>query len=160
MAAGQQNLNKAITDKFRADSGDPSYLVELTGHSATNLRIGRNQPVSKGESPFLGISIFTTTPVSADGPSHVMLSRVHFRAYSAVELTAMKIADRLDDLLHARAEQVAGRTNVEFYDFSDSNISNRQTRWKNRDVSDFDDDTDVWMVLVEAELIWLDTPCP
>jgi hypothetical protein len=158
MATAQEKLGLAIVTKLRADTGAGS-LVTLTGHSATKLRIGMDKPVKKGETPYFGVAVFTSVPVSDNGPSHVQVARIHFLAYSTKPLTATQLADRIEHLLHARDEQDAGRTNTEFYDFSSGIISNRQTRWKRRDQGIYDDDTEVWKVLVEAELIWLDEPC-
>ena len=160
MSTGQERLNKAITDKLRADSGAADRLVELTGYSATKLRIGRDKPVTKGEAPFLGVSVFNSEPIAEDGPTHVQRARVHFRAYSTSELTAIKLGDRLEVLLHAVATQNSGRTNAEWFNFSNAQVSNKQTRFKNRDQANFDDETDVWSVLVEADVVWLDEPCP
>lgn len=162
MALGQEKLNLAIVDKLRTDTGAGS-LVTLTTHDVTDprkFRILRDRPPVKGESPFLGVKIFQSVPLSDDGPSHIQVARIHFRSYSGKDLTAMQIADRVEHLLHARDEQVADGTNIGFYDFSSVSISNRQTRWKSRDVSDFDNETDTWMTLVEAEVIWVDEPCP
>ena len=163
---GQKALLKAIADKLRSDTGAGS-LVELTKHDASDpnkYRIARQKPVKKADTPFLGISIFQSVPVSDDGVSHQQRARVHFRRFGAKELTAIEIADRMDTLLHAKTEQAAAPTgktgtNVGYLDFSNTSISNQQTRWKNRDEPDFDDDDDVWIVLVEADLIWVDEPC-
>ncbi len=160
MATGQQNLLNAIATKLRLDTGAGS-LVELTGHSSaspSSYRISRDKPPKKGQVPFLGIAIYQSVPLSDDGPSEIQTARIHFRIYSTKELTGIQIADRIDYLLHARTEQTTA-TNVGHYDFSDSNISNRQTRWKNRDEQFFREDTDIWTLLVEADVIWVDEPC-
>jgi hypothetical protein len=74
-------------------------------------------------------------------------------------LTATQLGDRIEHLLHGYDAAGTRGSNVGYYDFSSGIISNRQTRWKNRDQGIFDDETEVWKVLVEAELIWLDEPC-
>lgn len=162
MANGQANLLNALVTKLRADTGAGS-LVTLTGHVASDpnkYRIGRDRPQKKGQAPYLGVAIFQSVPLSADGPSHVQIARIHFRSYSTKELTSIAIADRIEQLLHARTEQaVIAMTNVGYYDFSDGAVSTRQTRWKNRDGQDFDDETDTWVTVVEAEVIWVDEPC-
>lgn len=162
MALGQEKLGKAIAEKLRTDTGAGS-LVALTNHDASTVggyRIAADQPQKKGDKPFLGFRIFQSFPLSPDGPTHVQKARIHFRAYSTKRLTSIQIADRIDHLLHARDEQVTFGTNVGFYDFSSSDISNRQTRWRSRDEVDFDDGLDIYMTLVEAELIWIDESCP
>lgn len=158
--SGQAKLTLAIVDKLRTDTG-AGGLVELTHHDASSpakYRILRDQPPTKGKLPFLGVAIYQSTPLMDDGPSQVETARVYFHCYSTSDLTAITIADRLENLLHAKAEQLS-LTNVGHYDFSSSDISNRQTRWKSRDVPDFDDETDVWHVLVEADVIWIAEPC-
>lgn len=155
--AGQAQLVLGIINKLRSDTGAGS-LVELTNHdssSPSGYRIMRDRPPTKGKVPFLGIRIQQSVPLMEDGPSQVEQARVYFSCYSTNDLTAIKIADRLEELLH----DTLSSTNRGYYDFSTSDISNRQTRWKNRDVPDFDDDTDVWTVLVEADLIWVGSPC-
>mgnify|MGYP000682543477 CR=1 FL=1 len=159
MSTAQEKFVAAIATKLRADTGADS-LVALTKHDASNpnqFRISRDKKVGKGETPFLGVLIFQSVPLMDDGPSHVQKARVYFRCYATEELTTIQIADRMEHLLHGRDEQQSpGLTNVGYYDVSDSSISNRQTRWKGRSEPDFDDDTDVYMVLIEAEMIWVD----
>lgn len=162
MALGHEKLGNAIATKLRTDIGTGS-LVELTGHNSAipdEYRIAIDKPQKRGTKPFLGIRIFQSIPLSENGPTHMQKARAHFRCYSTKPLTALRIADRLDQLLHARDEQVSDGTNIGYYDFSDGSMSNRQTRWKSRDEVDFDDGLDIYMVLVEADLIWVDSPCP
>jgi len=165
MAEAQANLYRAIVNKLRVDTGVGS-LVVLTGHSsssASQYRIARDKKPTKSETPFLGVSIYQSVPLSDDGPSHIQRARVYFYCYSTEELVAIQLADRVEHLLHARDEQadlpLGEGTNLGHYNFSDDRIRNQQTRYKSRDLPDFDDDTDVWQVLVEADLIWNDSPC-
>lgn len=161
MANAQVNLLGAIVDKLRADTGVDS-LTDLTNHVDSNpreYRIGRTLHKAKAKFPFLAVSVFQSVPLIDDGPSFIQEARIHFRCYSTEELTALKIGDRMEDLLHARSVSPS-ETNRGYLDFSNADISNRQTRWKSRDLPDFDDDNDVYVVLVEADIIWLDEPCP
>ena len=161
MANGQKNLVNAIATKLRADTGVGS-LVTLTGHDVTDAneyRIGRDMPAKKAMKPYLGIKVFQSVPLSEDGPSHVQTARIHFRCYSTKELTSIQIADRIEHLLHGRTEQAVDGANLGYLDFSDSNISNRQTRWKSRDTQDYDDETEVWTTVVESDVIWVDEAC-
>jgi len=165
MAEGREKLTLAIVTKLRTDTGVGS-LVALTNHNAASVsgyRIVRDSPPKRGETPMLGISIRQSFPLLEDGPSEMQIARVHFHAYTTKDLTAIRIGDRLEHLLHARDEQDPGMdsiTNVGHYDFSSVDIRNSQTRWKNTDEPDFNDETDVWEVVVEAQLIWHDTSCP
>jgi hypothetical protein len=157
-----QNLNflNAVVATLRGDTGAGS-LVTLTGHASGKIRIARDKPIVKAATPFLGVLALETVPVSDDGPSQIMQSLVQFRCYSTSELTAIRLSDRMSHLLHARDEQsVSGQTNRGYYDFSDSNVSNRQTRWKSTSFPDHDSDVDVWTVTVEASVLWVDNPCP
>jgi hypothetical protein len=161
MAEGQENLNQAIVEKLRADTVATIGLVALTGHDqskAEGFRIARQTPPVKSRLPFLGVSIFTSIPLMDSDVSQLQRARVHFRCYGAKELPAIKLADRMEHLLHGRAEDVSVGTNRGYYDFSNSEVSTRSTRFKNRDLPDFDDDVDAWNVLVEADLVWIDEP--
>lgn len=153
MSQGQQKLYTAIVTKLRLDTGAGS-LVALTGHTATDLRIARDKPPKKGITPFLGVSIFFTVPLIEDGPTQVRESSVHFRSYAGKELTALQIADRMEELLHDITD------NTGYYSFSDANVSTRQVRFKSRTAPDFDDDVEVCTITIVASIIWVDAPCP
>jgi hypothetical protein len=160
--AGQVELYAAIVTKLGTDTV-AGGLVELTLHSTVNAearRIGRDKPIKKGQVPFLGVFVFQSRPLSSDGVIRLQQARVIFKCNAAEELTAMRIADRMDFLLQAKTQEDAvGGTNRGYYDFSDSNISNRSTVWAGRSVQDFDDKTDVWAIEVSADLIWIGERC-
>jgi len=147
----QEKLNKAIADVLRADTGAGS-LVELTGHTPTNIRIARDTPPVKGMKPFLGFRIGPSVPLNNE-TTFLQESRVEFCCCSTQELTAMRIADRLEELVH-------NTTPASYWNFSNGDISNRSTRFANRGKSMHDEDTDVWTVQVDLDLIWYGQPCP
>jgi len=156
MALGQENLIQAIIAKLLTDIA-AGGLVELTGNddASEKFRIARGNPIQVGDTPFLGVMIFQSVPLIGSTATHVQKARVYFRAWAAKDLTAIKIADRLEDLLHDRT----GASNLGYYDFSSDEISNRMTRFKQRDLAVHDDDKDVFMILIQADVIWVDEPC-
>jgi len=155
VSQGHANLNRAIADRLRADTGAGS-LATLTQHDAADpneYRIGRDKPMKGAKTPYLGISVFQSIPLIDNGPSETQLARIHFRSYSRDALTSMQIADRLEHLLHSRG------SNTSYLDFSDERITTQQVQFKRREDEDFDDKIDAWTSLVEADVIWLDEPC-
>jgi len=161
MAQGQEKLLAAIVTKLRTDTGSGS-LVDLTGHLSSDpnsYRILRDKPPKVAEVPFLGVQITQSVPLS-ETATYLQVARVYFACYAGDALTSIKIADRIEHLLHGRAEDASAGTNRGYYDFSNQYISNRQTRFKIRSEPDFDEKTDVWTTVVEADVIWLDVPCP
>ena len=146
-------LVKCIIEKLRTDTGVGS-LVALTLHSSGDIRIARDRPPVKGKLPFLGVRVIQSIPLIGSDATHVKRSRVHFRCYSTSEIVANQIADRLDVLL----DDKEGITS--YYDFSGTDLSCRSGRWKSRDETDFDEETDAWNVLVEADVIWTPQQCP
>jgi hypothetical protein len=155
----QQKLLKSIVAKLRLDTGTDS-LVARTNHSSSNIRIARDRPILKSETPYLGVFVSQSVPVMGDGPDILEQARVHFRAYAAKELTSMQIADRLSYLLQGWSQHSAS-PNTGYYDFSSvsDGISNRHTRYAGRDGQLFNDKTDVWNTLIEADLIWTNKAC-
>jgi hypothetical protein len=152
--AGQGKLIAAIAVKLRTDTGAGS-LVELTKHASGDMRIGRDAPPTKGKTPFLGIRVSDSPPIS-ESTTMVQRARVVFHCYSTKEATALAIADRLEVLLHVDTS----RTNANYYDFSSSDVSCRSTRYKDRNDPTMNKDTDVYRIPVEADVIWSDQPCP
>lgn len=160
--SGQEGLYNAIVVKLRADTV-ANGLVALTLHDASNpekYRIARDKPSKVNETPFLGVKIERSVPLDDDGVSMVQKARVSFRCYANAELTSIKIADRMDNLLQGVAERLVLGGNRGYLDFSDSVISNRNTEWKGHGITAFDNDLSVWTTLVEADVIWLDGSCP
>jgi len=160
----QEKLYKAITDKLRTDTGAGS-LVELTGHDAsspTGYKIGRASPTTKEKDPYLGVKILQSLPLVEGGDvTHVQRARVAFHCSAKSELTAIRLADRIEKLLHWKVEDDAARKPDGFYSFSNTDISTRSVRFKARTPEpDFDEDSDVWTDSVEADVIWVSQPCP
>jgi len=152
VATRQELLLGQLAIKLRTDTGAGS-LVTLTGHTIIKLRIARDRPPIKGDKPFLGITIVDSLPMLGPDVTHLQRSIVRFKCYAAVELTSIKLADRIEFLLHDSDP-------TSFYDFSGNGISNRMTRFRQRFDREHDEDTDVWNSMVDANLIWLDTSCP
>lgn len=146
-------LAHAIVDKLRTDTGAGS-LVTLTGHGTIH-KIARDEPPVKDRLPFLGVSIPTSVVLLQTGDvTKLQKATVQFRCYANTEPAAELIADRVETLLHSSDD------NTSYYDFSNSNVSTRQVRFKTRMGSDFDEKADVWTGIVEASVIWLSSPCP
>lgn len=157
---GQESLLSAIVTRLRQDTSGASSLVTLTGHSSSKedgLRIGRDKPPVKGRLPYLGVKVFTSTPLISTGdvPS-LQVARVHFICYAAEELLAIKLADRLEVLLNSDNSS----PNRAYLDFSGASVRNAMTRFKSRSEYDFNESTDTYSQLVEADVIWDVNACP
>ena len=147
----QKQLIKQIVEKLRTDSGAADRLVELTKHRSNRIRIGRNMQPRKANLPYLGVEIEQSIPLNPSVTS-IQVADVRFGCYSADELTAIDIADRIEVLL----DDSTG-TNRSFFDFSGSvsgDVRNKSTRFVSRDGIDFDEDNDVWSINVYADVIW------
>ena len=161
----QLQLNRQIVEKLRTDTGADN-LVDLTKHGVGGVfRIERDTPEGREKRPFLGVSVFRSIPLIGSDATQVKKSRVFFHCVASNEIICEKIADRMEFLLHDET----GEANTGFYDFSGpaipgyvtsaADISNRMTRWKDRNDAEKDQDTDEWEVRVEADVIWVDQPC-
>jgi hypothetical protein len=150
---GQEKLYKAVIAALRADTG-AGGLVPLTGYTAANISIGREMPIVVGRTPFLAVRISRSTPLVGVDVTKLQQATLEFHAIDTSELTAIQIADRLEELLHASDD------NTSYWNPSNTDISCRQSRFRNRVGPMHDEDTDTWDVLVEASLIWVGTPCP
>jgi len=153
--AHQYFLNPVVT-KLIADNAASPNLVSLTGHttSANGQRIARWKPPIKARVPFLGVRIDATFPVLFDALTAYKKSIVEFEVASSAELDGIKITDRIEDLLKA-----AGNTDLAYFNVSDDNVNNKQTRYMRTELSEYDEDTDVWLASVWAEFHWIDVPC-
>jgi hypothetical protein len=150
-----KNLYKAIIDKLRTDNSGADSLVTLTSYSVSNYSIARDAPIVKERTPFLGVKITLSVPLMGDGATtRLQTAEVELVAHARSELTSLKIADRLEYLVHE-----VQTTDLQYYDFSDSNVSNRQTMFKSREAPYFDDKTDVWSVQVTLDVIWINQSC-
>lgn len=155
-STAHQQLLSAIITSLRADSSDPVNLVDLTGHTNTNdgQRIARWTPPIKARTPYLGVRLDATFPLLYDALTSLKKTMVEFEATAVNELDTIKIADRMEALLKA-----TGNTDLEYFNVSDTNIHNKQTRYVRTELAEFDDDTDVWCASVWAEFHWIDVPC-
>ena len=153
--AGQEKLYKAVIDKLRADTGAGS-LVTLTGHTAAEPHIARQFPKVRERTPFLAVWVARSLPLIGADATAVQNAVVDFVAYDKDELTAIRIADRVEELLHAKTLDA----NLGYWNPSNSTVSVRQTRFMERRGPDFDQETDTYDVLVEAALVWVGQPCP
>ena len=150
-----KNLYKAIIAKLRADSSGADSLVSLTDYSTSNYSIARDAPIVKERTPFLGVRINISVPLMGDGATtRLQTAEVELVSHARSELTALKLADRLEYLVHE-----VQTSETQFYDFSDTNVSNRQTMFKSREAPYFDDKTDVWSVQVTLDVIWINQSC-
>jgi hypothetical protein len=161
--AAQEKLNLAIVTKLRADTGAGS-LVALTNHDPTgsppDFRIGRLQPLVAGKGEYLGVRVAQSKPLMGEDVTSMQLAMVDFYCMARVELTSIKIADRMESLLHDEIGNPS-TPNTGYYDFSDTEISTRSTRFVNRLSAELDDeDTDVWTTMIRAEVVWVGNPCP
>lgn len=148
----QKELVKQIAETLRLDA----TLVALVEHTSSDIRIARDRPPIKAKLPFLGIRVFESNPLVSGDVTHFQIARIHFKAYGLNETNIIDIADRLDLLLQPER---SGASNA-YYDFSGGSISTRSTRWKTRGLRDFDDETDVWNEIVEADIVWVPQACP
>jgi len=147
----QKLLIKQILTTLRSDT----TLCSLTGHSSTNIRIARDSPPVKARTPFLGVSIFDSFPLLVVDVSNLQRARVWFNCYAAVELTVIDIADRVENLFHTNSAN-----NTNYYDFSGGGVSTRMTLFRSRKRTEYDDKTDVWSTLLQADAIWVNSACP
>ena len=157
---GQLDLRKAVIDKLRTDTGAGS-LVELTEHDTTAVngyRIAAQRPPIKARLPYLGVRIEQALPLMASDVPQLQVAQAEFSCHSLKELTTLQIADRIEALVNLDSDPSDPNTN--YYDFSDGVISNRSTRFKSRQGSAFDEDTEVWTVLVTADIVWINKPYP
>lgn len=154
---GQEYLYRAIINVLRDDVG-VGGLVDLTDHSiytVNGYKIGRKSPTVKGRLPFVGVHILTTIPLLPSDVPQLQNSMVDFYCSANTELTAIRLADRIEYLLHAESYGA----NTGYLDFSDEYIDVRSTRFKLRRGTDHDEKTDVWEDLVRARVIWVQRPC-
>lgn len=122
----------------------------MLGHTAISLRIGGDTPAVAGRTPFLGVLVAQSVPLAGEDATRLQVARVEFRVRTKNPLNVARVADRLEVLLHAETDD----PNTGYWDASDTNISNRQTRFKIRRGLTHEPDSDVWTVVVEADLIW------
>jgi hypothetical protein len=154
VATGQENLGAAIITKLRTDTAPSVSLVALTTHSSSNLRIGIDRPRVKGITPYLGVWIAQSLPLISGEVTQYQVASVEFRCYARDELTCVRIADRVEWLLHDKSG-----TSASFYNFTDTKIKNTGTRFRLREGQDFDQDSDSHLIVVTADVIWIDEVC-
>jgi len=145
-----------IATILRADTGVGS-LVALTKHNTTKkiLRIARDSPDVKGMVPFLGIFLQQSVAVQPD-VTRLQVARIHFRCYSSDEMVSVDIADRMESLL----KQDDTDTERTYLNFTGNGVKNLSTLLRPRTGARFDDDTDIWLSSVQADVYWIDATCP
>jgi len=153
-----QKLYKAVIDACRADAV-AGGLVELTKDSSDRRHIARRQPIVKERTPFLGIKCGASLPAVGVDVTHLKRTQVEFDCIARKELTAIQIADRVEALLQPESDTGAD-VNLVYWNFSNTEIRNLQTRWRARDESEYAEDTEVWTIVVAAEVHWVPQPCP
>jgi len=154
--AKQKQLIKQICEKLRTDSGSADALVTLTNHRADRVRIGRHLQPRKDHTPYLGVEISSSIPMN-NQVTCMQKARVHFHAHARSELTAFDIADRIETLL----DNESGAPQA-YYDFSGSGFGEvrvADSRLKERNAPEFNGKTEVWTIIIEADLIWSTQPC-
>lgn len=154
--SGSLDLIKAVVLALRSDAA----LVALTGHSSVTpegYRIGRDSPVVIERTPFVGVYLLTSSPLTRTSDvTHLQRAVIGFRAVAKSQLTADQVADRIEKLLHWAVEADATRQpNTGFWPWPSSAISVRLTRFMNRDETEYDKDKDVWVAGLTAEAIWV-----
>lgn len=145
-------LIKSLVNKLSSDS----VLISLTGHdeASNKIRIARDSPPVKGKVPFLGVKVFASAPMLESDVTQLQVSRIHFLCHGD-EIRASQIADRVEHLFH----DVSGNANTGYYDFSGPGLSIRSSRFKRRRGASYDQNTDVWTELIEADIIWTPESC-
>jgi len=145
----QAKLFGAIADKLRQDTG-VGGLVELTGHTASDIRIARGNILTERKNPFLSIGIEASSPVISEGGAQTQRAVIKFSAYAAKDIDCLRLADRMEELL-----LFYGRNNREYYDFSNDEICNQSTKFQKRMRRVYDEDCDTWMCSVLASITWV-----
>jgi len=146
--AGQEHLYLAAITALRADAA----LVTLTGHTATSFRIARASPPVKGRSPFLGVLIPQSLPLVGKDCTRLQQAELDFYCHGS-ELQSLRIADRVEVILNPET------TVASYWDFSDTNVSVRQSRFRSRQGPMHDEASDIWSVLVVADIVWINESC-
>jgi len=155
MAEAREKFILQMVEKLRLDNVGPINLVKLTQHSPTDIRIGREKPAIKEKTPFLAVSVNNSTPLISGGvATSVQHAIVAFSACARDELKAMRIADRLESLLH-----VVGGANNSYFDFPGDEVGIRYSAFLSRPKATFDQDLDYWEDRILAEVIWSSVPC-
>lgn len=114
------NLLKALVTSLRTESD----LVALVGGENTNItRVPKPDKISV---PLVGVRIASSTALSKDVTSWKRYL-VGIGGYAAVERDAMDIGDEIVSIF----DDLSG-TNRSFYDFTDSDIKVRSSRWIRR----------------------------
>ena len=148
---GQEHLTAALVKALQADTG----LVLLTKHTTTNIRIGKDMPPVAERTPYVGVKVVTSPPLIPDTVTQLQNARIQFKAVSKEDLTATKVADRLEALFHAASKA----SNLGYWDASDGTVRFRSFRYVNRQGPEYDVELKVFTVTVEASCIWLDQAC-
>jgi len=133
---------------------DNSELSTMLGENpaAGIYRIGAYQGDRPQELPYLSIRVSPSFPLSRDSNNMWTRSRVLLTAHSTKELICTKLIDLVENI--ARPSEIRDYMNI-----SNDRIANSNTsfirRWHGQQADkQFDKDKDVWMDMVELEMIW------
>ncbi len=146
-----EDFYNALMTALRADGP----LISLTGNTATDIKIGRAMPITTLKKPYLGIAIDSTPFIGSD-VTHVQKSIVQFQCCGN-ELTSIRIADRIEVLLHDKGNPSA---NLRHFDFSSDDITVKMCSFMSRISPKFTYTVDVWVSIVTASVIWHNQKCP
>lgn len=107
--------------------------------------------------PYISIRVSPSTPLTADSNATWTKTRVMYTAHSTNRLLSTKLIDLIENLLR-------GGQNRAYMNVSNDRIHNANTsmkrRWYGQNAGDEnDEETDVWMDMVEVEMIWSYSVC-
>ena len=149
-----EELREAIVEYLANDAN----LVNITGDdpSTGDYHIGEYAGDIPQLLPYISVRIGPTQPIS-DSNIQFSKSLVNITAHSTNPTISSKIIDLVRKL--AIPEEVRGYMNV-----SNSRIANPSTivkrRWPEQKADrPLDKDSDVWMDMLELEMIWSDVAC-
>jgi hypothetical protein len=125
--------------------------------AAGDYRIGAYVGDAPAVMPYLSIRISPSVPLTGDSNATWTKTRVMYTAHSTNPLIATKLIDYIENLLR-------GGQNRAYMDISNDRIANANTsmkrRWYGQKAGDeYDQDTDVWMDMVEVEMVWSPNAC-
>jgi hypothetical protein len=144
------NFYNALGLALRADVGAGS-LVVLTGHAAGDNRILRERPKTVGKYPALVFMEEENPPFIESSLTSYKRTTMCFTALDKVETNTIKIADRLEFLLH----KDASKSNLSYFNMSLASVLvNTGTRFLNRENIKYDENTEVSMINIYAEFYW------
>lgn len=158
-AHGEYRLVEAIVSKFQSIPN----LIDLTRDQLSveygkEYKIGAISPNVKGRTPYIGISVERTTPMSSMAQHTGWLrSNIKICAFSRDELVSTLMADAIiNEVIHKTHDMSANRA---YLNFSNDHITNSSTTFLRRLGVEFNDGQDYYESTLHLEVIWLDQPC-